>query len=194
MEGVKTAAAFLLLGQRLVLTIEMPEKWLSGAVRVGLPGGKVEPGEMRYQAAIRECEEEVLVTPELFSAPKTFTLMDGQIVGTGVENPGPNEPAPLTRQRVTKNGWNIDGAGYVSKMHKGELAIGDVLAIVTVALDDIMNIEVQGQMSALLSVCKMVSAREGYREILAPTYAFAPTLAAVKGNREILAALTELAE
>ncbi len=85
-----------------------------GAGKINGPGGKVDPGETPHECAIRECQEEIGVTPlDLrFAGENLFQFVDGYSIHVWTYVARAHEGEPIETDEATPLWFPISGIPY----------------------------------------------------------------------------------
>ena len=100
-----------------------------GAGKINAPGGRLEPGETPLEAAVREVQEELCITPvELtYSGENLFQFVDGYSIHVHVFKAGDYQGEPTETDEASPIWSNLDAIPYEEMWEDDELWVPLVL-------------------------------------------------------------------
>ena len=100
-----------------------------GAGKINAPGGRLEPGETPLEAAVREVQEELCITPlELtYSGENLFQFVDGYSIHVHVFKAGDYEGEPTETDEASPIWSNLDAIPYEEMWEDDKLWVPLVL-------------------------------------------------------------------
>ena len=100
-----------------------------GAGKINAPGGRLEPGETPLEAAVREVQEELCITPvELtYSGENLFQFVDGYSIHVHVFKAGDYEGEPTETDEASPIWSNLDAIPYAEMWEDDKLWVPLVL-------------------------------------------------------------------
>ena len=100
-----------------------------GAGKINAPGGRLEPGETPLEAAVREVQEELCITPlELtYSGENLFQFVDGYSIRVHVFKAGDYEGEPTETDEASPIWSNLDAIPYEEMWEDDKLWVPLVL-------------------------------------------------------------------
>ena len=102
---------FVVQGDRILL---IRKKRGLGAGKINGPGGKLDPGETPEVCAVRECQEELLITPKNleYCGQNLFQFADGYAIHVWVYRTDEYEGDPTETEEAIPLWFNIDDIPY----------------------------------------------------------------------------------
>ena len=100
-----------------------------GAGKINAPGGRLEPGETPLEAAVREVQEELCITPlELtYSGENLFQFVDGYSIHVHVFKAGDYQGEPTETDEASPIWSNLDAIPYEEMWEDDKLWVPLVL-------------------------------------------------------------------
>ncbi len=100
-----------------------------GAGKINAPGGRLEPGETPLEAAVREVQEELCITPlELtYSGENLFQFVDGYSIHVHVFKAGDYQGEPTETDEASPIWSNLDSIPYEEMWEDDKLWVPLVL-------------------------------------------------------------------
>ena len=100
-----------------------------GAGKINAPGGRLEPGETPLEAAVREVQEELCITPLdlTYSGENLFQFVDGYSIHVHVFKAGDYEGEPTETDEASPIWSNLDAIPYEEMWEDDKLWVPLVL-------------------------------------------------------------------